>query len=117
MALSRRISTTVLRRGLATAAEAPRVTVARNILALEHVIAAKDEAALKSVLAAAAPTVDLANLPKELSQLKSYFAVQTAAGSDKFIPDPEAWQNKDFFSFAAEEVQRSETWPFFVGFV
>jgi len=118
MALSRRVSTVVLRRGLSTVAvESPRVTIARNILALENVLGAKDEAALKSVLTAAAPTVDIANAPQELAALKNYFAVQASAGADKFIPDPNAWQNKDFWSFAAEEVQRAETWPFFVGFV
>ncbi len=105
------------RRAMSTSAESAKVTIARNILRLKEIAEAKDEAALQKIGSSALPAVDTANLPKELASLSGYFSLGSVAGSDKFIPDPKAWQNMNFFEFAGEEVKRSETWPFFVGFV
>lgn len=95
--------------------EAPKVTIARNILFMQRVAEAKDEAALQKI---ALPNVDLANLPTELSSMSGYLSLTAAAAStEKFTADPTAWQNMDFAAFAATEAQRTETWPFLLGFV
>lgn len=95
--------------------ESPKVTIARNILFMQRVAEAKDEGALQNL---ALPNVDLANLPSELSPMSGYLSLTaTAASTEKFTADPTAWQNMDFAAFAATEAQRTETWPFLVGFV
>ncbi len=117
--MSRRLQMNVVRRGLSSAAvESPKITIARNVLRLKQLAEAKDEAALQAAATAALPAVDAANLPKELASLSGLFALGgSSTTAQKYIPDPQAWQNKGFFDFAGEEVARSETWPFFVGFV
>ncbi len=117
--MSRRLQMNVVRSGLSSAAvESPKITIARNVLRLKQLAEAKDEAALQAAATAALPAVDAANLPKELASLSGLFALGgSSTTAQKYIPDPQAWQNKGFFDFAGEEVARSETWPFFVGFV
>lgn len=113
--LARSRKVTGLARNFST--ESPKVSVARGLLRLAQIQGAKDENELKKVLASPLPTVDFKNLPAEFEPLGSYFAGSSVSASTGFKPDPTSWQNQDFFSFAAAEGQRSETWPFVVGFV
>ena len=113
LARSRRVAT--LTRAFST--EAPKTTIARNILRLSQIQAAKDESELKKVLATPLPAVEFSALPQELGGLETYFAGNATAATEGFKPDPKAWQNQDFFTFATVEAQRTETWPFLVGFV
>lgn len=94
--------------------ESPKLTIARNLLMMQRIAEAKDEAALAKVTL---PTVDAANLPAELSSLAGYFQLSSVAGTGTYNKDPNAWQNMGFWDFAATEAQRDETWPFLVGFV
>ncbi len=54
------------------------------------------------------------NLPIELAELETHLAASVTPG--QFKPNPDAWQNKDFFTFVTIEATRTETWPFVVGF-
>lgn len=101
----------------AVVAESPRETVARNILLLNEIAGAKDEAALVKVASATLPAVDFKNLPPELADVSTYFSTSGVAVGAKFIPDPKAWQNMSFGKFAQTEVMRNETFPFFMGFM
>jgi hypothetical protein len=100
---------------LTSTLESPKVTIVKNILLLKKISAAKDDAALAQALAAELPTVDSNNLPDELKEFHPYLALSNVSKSEKFVPDPSAWQNMSFFDFALVEGQRAETWPFFVG--
>ena len=97
--------------------ESPKITVVRNILLLKNISEAADEESLKKVLASPLPTVDISNLPDELKPFQTYLNLTKMSDSEKFIPDPTAWQNMNFLDMAVTEVQRDETWPFFVGFL
>lgn len=101
----------------AVVTESPKITIARHLLLLKQIAAAKDEAKLDELSKSGLPTIDLNNLSSDFDDFKSYFALSTLQKGDKFIPDPTAWQNMDALSFASTELQRAETWPFFVGFV
>eukprot|EP00388_Colpodella_angusta_P030160 GDKK01018753.1.p1 GENE.GDKK01018753.1~~GDKK01018753.1.p1 ORF type:complete len:129 (+),score=31.97 GDKK01018753.1:2-388(+) len=85
---------------------------------LHEISQATDEATLAKISARGLPNVDLANSPQELKELESYFSLSSVtAGGEKFKPDPTAWQNMGPLAYAGAELQRAETWPFFVGFV
>ena len=97
--------------------ESTKVTIARNILLMKEISQAKDEEALTKIVAAGAPSVDTANPPAELASFGPYFALSNVSASEKFKPDPTAWQNMALGDMAAAEASRAETWPFIVGFV
>lgn len=111
------LKTVAGKRFFSAAAQSPKVAIAQNILLLKEIANAADEAALAKITAKGLPTVDIAHPPKELDEFKSYFALSDLKSADKFTPDPTAWQNMGAAEFAGTEVQRAETWPFFVGFV
>eukprot|EP01041_Mallomonas_annulata_P009918 gene9918-20626_t len=96
------------------AVETPRMTIAKNMLMFQHIVAAKDEKALADA-AKSASSLDLANIPAELNYLKGYLTSATAASASGFEKDPKAWQNLPFKEFVVVEAQRAETWPFLVG--
>jgi hypothetical protein len=112
-----------LRRGVvgrkffSTLPESPKVAIAQHILLMKEIANAQDEAALSAVSSAGLPKIDMENLPKELEGFQSYFSLGSLGASAKFTPDPTAWQNMSNGDFAMVEVQRAETWPFFVGFM
>ena len=95
----------------------PKVALAQNIMLMKQIANAVDEAALKKISAAGLPAVDITNPPKELEEFKSYFALSAIKSTEKFVPDKTAWQNMDALDYAGTELQRAETWPFFVGFM
>ncbi len=115
--LSRTVGRVASRKLSSVVAEAPRVTVARNILLLSQISGAKDEAELAKIASASLPAVDLKQLPEELADISTYFNASGIAVGSKFAPDPKAWQNMDFFSFVQHEVMRKHTFPFFLGFM
>lgn len=111
-----------MRRGFVVArsfstAESPKITLARNILLLKKISEAKDEAALSKINLSELPALDASNPPKELEDFTSYFELSKVQATEKFVPDPTAWQNMAPLDYAATELKRDETWPFFVGIV
>jgi hypothetical protein len=98
-------------------AESPKIAIAQHILLMKEIANAQDEAALSAVSSAGLPKIDFENVPKELEAFQSYFSLGSLGASAKFTPDPTAWQNMSNADFAATEIQRAETWPFFVGFM
>lgn len=114
--LTRRL-VSVGRRQMSAAVESPHQTIAKNILRIQHISEADSEAAMNAAANDAIADVNLTNLPEELKEYKAFFGVPGLAGGEPYVPDPEAWQNKPFWEFAQEEVQRTETWPLFVGAV
>ena len=105
------------KRFFSAAAQSPKIAIAQHILLMKEIAAAKDEAALSKISAAGLSAIDINNPPKELEEFKAYFALSAIKSTDKFTPDPTAWQNMGAFDYAGTEIQRAETWPFFVGFV
>jgi hypothetical protein len=97
-----------------SAAESPKITIAKNLLLLKNISEANDEESLQQVLSAPLPVIDINNLPAELKDLEEYL-VLGASTTEKYIPDPTAWQNKNGFQVAADEAQREEVWPLIVG--
>jgi hypothetical protein len=95
----------------------PKIAIGQHILRLDEIFHAADEAALTKIAASPLPSVDPNNLPAQLKDLASWYALDNVSASDKFIPDPDAWQNKKFWDFVVEDAQRNETWPFLAGFV
>ena len=96
--------------------ESPRITIAKNLLKLNAVRAATDEASLQKALTANYD-VDFHALPGEIQPLGSYFAAAPAAGATGgFVQDKTAWQNMNLLDYVGTESQRDETWPFLVGY-
>lgn len=95
--------------------ESPKITLAKNLLRLKEINSATDAEKLSTIANSPLPTVDIDNVPKEIEHLSAYLALSKLQASEEFKPDSSAWQNKGFSEFASEEVQRDETWPFFVG--
>eukprot|EP00607_Mallomonas_marina_P004662 CAMPEP_0182428504 /NCGR_PEP_ID=MMETSP1167-20130531/23069_1 /TAXON_ID=2988 /ORGANISM="Mallomonas Sp, Strain CCMP3275" /LENGTH=142 /DNA_ID=CAMNT_0024611443 /DNA_START=140 /DNA_END=568 /DNA_ORIENTATION=- len=92
----------------------PRVTIGKNLILFQHIAAAKDEATLAG-LSKTSPDLDLANIPSELSYIKTYLTSATADTVAGYKGDPKAWQNLPFEEFVVVEAGRAETWPFLVG--
>lgn len=93
-----------------------KVAIARNILLLKEISAAKDEEQLNQLLSSdKLPEIDINNLPAELKDFKDYLTLSNINSTDKFTPDSNAWQNKSFGDFAAEEATRRDTFPFIIG--
>lgn len=97
-----------------------RLSTARNVTAnhlvrLNAVSKATNEQALQTALNSK-PTVDLKNLPAELSPIATFFSTGKISSSGKFVPNPNAWQNQGFFKYVLTEVTRKDAWPFFAGF-
>jgi hypothetical protein len=116
MSFTRRLSSAVLAKR-AFSSVSPKVSIGQNFLRLEEIFNAADEAALTKVAAAPLPSVDPNNLPAQLKSLSGWYALDTVSTSDKFIPNPNAWYNKNFWDYAAGEAMRYETWPFIMGFL
>lgn len=111
------LKTVVGKRFFSAATQSPKIAIAQNILLLKEIANAADEAALAKITANGLPSIDISNPPKELEDFKAYFALSDLKTTEKFIPDPTAWQNMGPIQYAGTELQRAETWPFFVGFV
>ena len=116
MIASRKISAVVGRRAFSTA-EQPRITIAKNILVMHELAAAKTTAELEAAIKNT-PKVDLDLLRPELAGLRGYLAdakfSKSAAGA-AFTPDKTAWQNLPFADYVAAEAGRADTWPFLAG--
>lgn len=100
----------------AFSSESPKIVMAQQLLRLSAISEATNEEALKAAMAAPLATIDPANLPAELSDYGPMLTLGSMKASDKFVPDPTAWQNMSFADLAAFELKRSETWPFIFGF-
>jgi hypothetical protein len=98
-------------------ADSPKITIAKNILLLSKISEATCEESLKKVLASPLPSVDIADLPADLKDLAPYFKLSEVSSSEKYVPDPTAWQNMSMMDMVVTESQREETWPFIVGFL
>lgn len=110
--------TVAAKRFFSAAAASPKAAIAQNIMLLHEISQATDEATLAKISARGLPNVDLTNAPEELKDLSSYFSLaNVSSGNEKFVADPTAWQNMAPLAYAGHELQRAETWPFFVGFV
>ena len=105
------------KRFFSATAASPKIAIAQNIMLMKEIAGATDEAALNKVAAAGLPKVDITNVPKELEEFDAYFSLSAMKSTEKFTADPKAWQNMGAWEFAGTELQRAETWPFFVGFV
>jgi phosphoglycerol transferase MdoB-like AlkP superfamily enzyme len=116
MSFTRRMSSAVLAKR-AFSSVSPKVAIGQNILRLDAIFNAADEAALTKAAAAPLPSVDPNNLPVQLKSLSGWYALDSVSAGDKFVPNPNAWQNKNFWEYAADEAKRPETWPFIVGFM
>ncbi len=116
--LRKPLTSTLGRRSLSYAivSESPKETIARNLLLLKSLSAAKNEQELAAVANAALPAVELNKLPAELSGVSSFLASSVAGSADKYVPDKTAWQNMDFWSFVQTEARREQTSPFLIGF-
>jgi hypothetical protein len=90
--------------------------MAQNIMRLKAISEATNEEALKAAMAAPAVAIDAANLPEALADYGPMLTLGAMKADDKFIPDPNAWQNMSFGDLAVHEIKRAETWPFVVGF-
>ncbi len=106
--------TRVLFKAATLAGEAPRMTIAKNILAYEAMSAAKTDAALAEASKPVA-SLDVNNLPASIAELKDYLSTSSANAGTGFKPNPEAWQNKDFGPMVAEEAGYTWFWPFLFG--
>lgn len=95
----------------------PKIAIGQNILRLDAIYNAADEASLTKIAASPLPSVDPNNLPPQLQSLSGWYALDSVSASDKFIPDPTAWQNQGFWEFVGSEAKRDQTWPFIVGFL
>ena len=73
----------------AMSTEAPRITIARNMMLLTEIQKAKDVNSIPAT--SALPEVDVNNLPEELSGFSRYFGLLNLSSSEKFVPDPTAW--------------------------
>jgi len=106
--------TQILRKAAAVATEAPRMTIAKNILQFQAMRGATNEAALAE---AAKPVgnLDVANLPPAIAELEGYLSTPVAAAGGRFSRDPTAWQNKEFVPFVADAASYTWFWPFLVG--
>eukprot|EP00600_Ochromonadales_sp_CCMP1393_P007428 CAMPEP_0174962344 /NCGR_PEP_ID=MMETSP0004_2-20121128/4733_1 /TAXON_ID=420556 /ORGANISM="Ochromonas sp., Strain CCMP1393" /LENGTH=126 /DNA_ID=CAMNT_0016210869 /DNA_START=159 /DNA_END=539 /DNA_ORIENTATION=- len=91
--------------------------MAQHVMLMKEISQAADEEALAKLSNSALPSIDVENPPKELEEWSTYFSLGAVGTSEKFTPDPTAWQNMGFGDYAATEAQRSETWPFLVGFI
>jgi hypothetical protein len=111
------LKTVVAKRFFSATASSPKIAIAQNIMLMKEIAGASDEAALAKIAAAGLPTVDATNVPADLEEFKAYFALSQMKASDKFTADPTAWQNMGAWDYAGTELQRAETWPFFVGFM
>jgi len=98
-------------------AESPKLTIAKNMMLLKELSHAKTEADLQKAYDAPMASVNLSALPAELEGLSAYFSTDSVSSAEPYIPDPTAWQNKNFGAFAWEECQRAETWPFVVSLI
>ena len=94
--------------------EAPRMTIAKNILQFQAMSAATNEAGLAE---AAKPigNLDVANLPPAIAELEGYLSTPVAAAGGSFSRDPHAWQNKEFVPMVADAAAYTWFWPFLVG--
>lgn len=120
MSFSRTARTAQLfgRKFSSVATQSPKLTIAKNMLRMKAISEAKTDAELEKVLSSPLADIDLDNLPTELQPQSAYFGLASmTTNNDKFVHDSTAWQNKEFSDFATEELQRAETWPFFVGIV
>lgn len=114
---SRRVLQAISRRSFATSTtpENPRFKIASNLLKLQAIRAASDEASLKAAVEAKY-VIDPSKLPADLKPLEGYLASAPPA-SGKFQYNSEFWQNKPFLEYVQIEAQRDYTWPFLVGAV
>lgn len=58
-----------------TTAESPKITIAKHILLLKEISAARDEATLTKIASSGLPSFDINNLPPELEDFQSYLAL------------------------------------------
>lgn len=96
-----------------TVTASPREIIVSNILKLNSINNAKDDASLDASLKSI--TIDIHNLPEEVQGLEHYLMGANTSVAEKFSYDPKAWQNLPFWDSVALEVGRLETWPFLVG--
>ena len=115
--LGRTAFKTVAGKRFFSAAVSPKTAIAQNIMLLREIASAADEAALTKIASQGLPKISITATPKELEELKSYLLLSELGSSEKYVADPTAWQNMSFGGSAAAELQRSETWPFAVGFL
>ena len=105
------------KRFFSAAVASPKVAIAQNILMMQQIAGATDEAALTKISSSGLPTIDINTPPQGFEDFKTYFALGSLKSNEKFTPDPTAWQNMGAADFAGTELMRAETWPFFAGFV
>lgn len=91
----------------------PRIQIVENLLKIKAIRSATNEKSLQAALTSNYG-IDASNLPSEVSQLSEY--LESAPTSEKFIPNPNHWQNKPLFEYIQIEAQRDYTWPFLFGF-
>ncbi len=93
----------------AAVAKSSKTVLLEKTLQFSAIAAAKNEEELTK--ATKSFVYDPNNIPDEWKDLAA--AAATGGGaSDKYVPDPDAWFNKPFLQFAAQESTREETWPF-----
>jgi hypothetical protein len=90
------------------------MTIAQNIVAMNAITAATDDAAIVAAAKASSRAVDVAALPAELAGFESYLA-NAAAASSSYAKDSSSWHNQSFFDLVVAEASRESTWPFLVG--
>lgn len=94
--------------------EAPRETVARNMLLYRAVRESKSIAELEALAKGPLPKLDAASV--EALGLETYVNRSVASNSTKFVKDGSAWQNLAGNGKYVAEASRAETWPFLFGF-
>jgi hypothetical protein len=95
-------------------AETPRMTIAKNIMRFKEISQANSEASLAAA-SKVNPEINLGALPAELDGLQGYLSSAAASSTQKFVKDPNVWQNLPLASYITTEASRDNTWPFVVG--
>lgn len=91
----------------------PRVTIMQNMLSLESIMNAKDEASLMAATTAV-HEIDPKCLPPSLEGMERYLAATPKSDvSEGYMRNPKYWQNETFWGFWRAEFNR----PFFMPFV
>lgn len=94
------------RRTLASVtAESPRITIARNLVKMEQVATANNEAALNAARNANV-SVNPAALPETLSGLEAFLAVPASASKKVWRPNPKHYHRGGFFNYIGTAFSR-----------
>jgi hypothetical protein len=114
MIAARKISAVAGRRAFSSV-EAPRLTIAKNVLICDELAGAKTSTELEAALKVSHQINTLA-LPTPLLGLGAYIAGTTKeAAVAGFVADKAAWQNMAVADYVQTEAVRADTWPFLVG--